>query len=122
MPFKYHFHPTVRKFAEMILAQQPIEYTSNPLLDFSSTNFVEKVCLKSEKKSEGWKLKNYKLINRIRPSKYDTLINKPLETLALDEEFLRRYLEKKTQVRSNRKSIKDIEEYADKYNTGYSVS
>ena len=85
MPFENHYHPTVRKFASLILRSEPIQYTSNPLLDFGLANFVEKICLKSEKKSEGWKVKNHKLINKMRPSKYDTLINKPLDQLGLDE-------------------------------------
>lgn len=85
MPFENHYHPTVRKFASLILRSEPIQYSSNPLLDFGLANFVEKICLKSEKKSEGWKVKNHKLINKMRPSKYDTLINKPLDQLGLDE-------------------------------------
>ena len=51
----------------------------------------------------------------MRPSKYDTLINKPLEDLALDEEFLRKYLEKKSQSKRTKKSARDMEEYADEY-------
>ena len=35
--------------------------------------------LKKEKKSEAWKLKVKKHLNRIRSSKYETLVDKPAE-------------------------------------------
>jgi hypothetical protein len=34
--------------------------------------------LKKEKKSDAWKLKNSKNLSKIRKSKYETLIDKPL--------------------------------------------
>lgn len=35
-----HYHPMVRRFSELILEDKPVEYSGNPLLDFSLTGFI----------------------------------------------------------------------------------
>lgn len=85
-------------------------------MDFGLTNFIEKLCLRSERKSEGWKLKNKRVLAHVRPSKYESILQKPLDELKEDEEFLSKYLQRKKTISQNRKKVtgeKDIEEYAD---------
>ena len=113
---KNHYHPSIRKFVEQLLGGESIEYTGNPLLNFSLTNFIEKLCLRSERKSEGWRLKNKRVLAHVRPSKYESLLQKPLDELKEDETFLHKYLQRKRTISQNRKKLtgeKDIEEYAD---------
>lgn len=54
------------------------------MLELSTTSFLEKMVLKKEKKSDAWKLKNKKNLNKIRKSKYETLIDKPQENFKED--------------------------------------
>lgn len=71
--------------------------------------------LKKEKKSDAWKLKNKKNLNKIRKSKYETLIDKPQENFKEDEKFIQKYLEQRSQIHTNFKNRQptDIEEFAD---------
>lgn len=54
-------------------------------------------------------------LSKIRSSKYETLLNKPLENFREDEDFVKKYLEKRNTIHENRKKIQtnDIEEFAD---------
>jgi len=45
---------------------------------------LDKLVLKKEKKSDAWKLKNSRNLSKIRKSKYETLIDKPLENFKED--------------------------------------
>jgi len=37
-----HYHPSVTKFAQQVLAGQAIAYDGNPLLDFSTKAFLDR--------------------------------------------------------------------------------
>ena len=56
----------------------------------STTSFLDKLVLKKEKKSDAWKLKNSRNLSKIRKSKYETLVDKPLENFKEDENFIKR--------------------------------
>ena len=79
------------------------------------TSFVEKMSLKKEKKSEAWRIKVKRNLNKIRHSKYETLLNKPLDTFKEDEDFIKKYLEKRNTIHTNFRKAQptDIEEFAD---------
>ena len=56
------------------------------------------------------------MLAHVRPSKYESLLQKPLGELKEDETFLEKYLKRKRIISQNRKKVagdKDIEEYAD---------
>jgi hypothetical protein len=56
------------------------------------------------------------VLAHVRPSKYESLLQKPLGELKEDETFLEKYLKRKRIISQNRKKVagdKDIEEYAD---------
>lgn len=46
---KKHVHPTVSKFATNLLEGIPFEYKSNPLIDFTLANFLDRFSLKKSK-------------------------------------------------------------------------
>lgn len=115
----------MRKFAEAIIGGKPIEYDgkcfnyegTNPLLEFNLTSFIEKMSLRKEKKSEAWRIKVKRNLSKIRQSKYETLLNKDLNTFKEDEEYIKMYLEKRNSIHTNFKKAQttDIEEFADQY-------
>lgn len=83
----------------------------------STTSFLDKLVLKKEKKSDAWKLKNSRNLSKIRKSKYETLVDKPLENFKEDENFIKKYLEQRANIHNNFKARQttDIEEFADEY-------
>ena len=55
-------------------------------------------------------------LSKIRTSKYETLLSKPLDSFAEDEQFIKKYLEKRSVIHDNFKKMQryqDIEDYAD---------
>lgn len=57
-------------------------------------------------------------MGKVRPSKYETLLQRPVEELGEDESFLGKYIQRKQKILANRKKIRenegDIEEFADR--------
>lgn len=49
---KKHFHPTVLLFANRILANEPLNYTGDPLQDFTQMRFLNKFVFRNPKKLE----------------------------------------------------------------------
>lgn len=47
-----HNHPTVNKFANDLLSGKDIIYKSNPLIDFTLANFLDRFSFKKSKKKE----------------------------------------------------------------------
>ncbi|KAF4526624.1 hypothetical protein B566_EDAN015393 [Ephemera danica] len=98
-----HFHPTVALFATNILEGKPIEYTGDPLQDFTAARFLERFVFKNPKKLEGGsqpsrfsRSKNY------RPKGMKTLavtsksyLNEEESRIPCEEVYLYRYLQKK---------------------------
>jgi ribosome biogenesis protein MAK21 len=68
MPFwelhalRNYYHPTIRIWVENLMLGRPIEYTGDPLQDFSMANFLDKMILKPAKSAE--KLKRMKFNKR----------------------------------------------------------
>ena len=85
------------------------------MLELSATSFLEKMVLKKQKKSDAWKLKNRKNLSKIRKSKYETLIDKPLDNFKEDEKFIQKYLKQREVIHINfkKRQTTDIEEFAD---------
>lgn len=56
-------------------------------------------------------------LSKIRSTKYESLFDKPLNNFAEDEDFIKKYLQKRSSIHNNFKKmqkIKDIEDFADK--------
>jgi hypothetical protein len=56
-----------------------------------------------------------KNLSKIRTSKYESLVDKPLEDFTEQEEFIKKYLQKRNTIHKNYKNLqtKDIEDFAD---------
>ncbi len=56
-------------------------------------------------------------LSKIRSTKYESLYDKPLNSFAEDEDFIKKYLQKRSTIHTNFKKmqkISDIEDFADK--------
>eukprot|EP00750_Incisomonas_marina_P032640 INCI926.1.p2 GENE.INCI926.1~~INCI926.1.p2 ORF type:complete len:298 (+),score=89.90 INCI926.1:2031-2924(+) len=47
-----HFHPSVRKFAEMVVAHEEIQYSGDPFEDFTTMAFLDRFSYKKPKQRE----------------------------------------------------------------------
>lgn len=56
-----HYHPTVSKWAKTLLQKQIIEYSGDPLLDFSLINFLDRFNYQQPKPKLVQKLKTHKI-------------------------------------------------------------
>jgi hypothetical protein len=84
--FEQHYHPLVRKYASAIIHNKRVKYEGpNPLIELSVTSLVEKLSLRKEKKSDSWKMKVRRNLSKIRSSKYESILDKPLHTFQEDE-------------------------------------
>lgn len=52
LPFTRHYHPTVVVFANKLLNNEPVEYTGDPMLDFTLIHFLDRFVYKNPKKTK----------------------------------------------------------------------
>ena len=50
--FRTHYHPTVQAFAKSVLQRDPIEYSGDPLHDFSVTSFLDRFVYRNPKEKK----------------------------------------------------------------------
>ncbi|XP_060808069.1 CCAAT/enhancer-binding protein zeta [Amyelois transitella] len=134
-----HFHPTVRLFAERLLNEQIIQYSGDPLKDFSGIRFLDRFVFKNPKKraennEEGdvkkvkgshpkfAVRKNYTAKGlRSIPVNSSTYLNEDVKKIPVDEKFLYDFLKKRREVQgsdgedSDNESVtsEDFEQYLD---------
>ncbi|EGR27397.1 hypothetical protein IMG5_196670 [Ichthyophthirius multifiliis] len=101
-----HSHPTIRRFTEILLQQnQQIEYKGNPLLDFTTANFLDRFSFKNAKKKESSGLKNLKAKGKIRMSKLEQALQvedfmkKDQKKVREEEKYFMKYFQQKLQKR-----------------------
>lgn len=93
-----HSHPTVRLWAEKVLDGKAVDYSGDPLLDFSIANFLDRIAYKEPKSQE----KLAKFQERQRMSNFSKPLNQidfnkgemPAEVRE-EERFMYKYLETK---------------------------
>jgi ribosome biogenesis protein MAK21 len=79
-----HYHPTVAKWAKALLQKQNVEYTGDPLLDFSLINFLDRFNYQQPKPKLVQRLKTHK----IRRSLVEAAVNSK-DFLLLQEDQVR---------------------------------
>ena len=52
LPFARHYHPTVVVFANKLLNNEPVDYTGDPMLDFTLIHFLDRFVYKNPKKTK----------------------------------------------------------------------
>ena len=95
-----HTHPTVRLWAKSLMNGTPVEaYSGDPLLDFSISNFLDRISYKDPKSKEKVaklaEKRSSKLSAYEKPvNDYDFKKGERPETLRPEEEFMYKYLKK----------------------------
>ena len=95
-----HSHPTVRLWAKSLMDGNPVEaYSGDPLLDFSISNFLDRIAYKDPKSKD--KLAKFadkrssKTADYEKPvNEYDFKKGERPDTLRPEEEFMYKYLKK----------------------------
>ncbi|KAM3968936.1 LOW QUALITY PROTEIN: nucleolar complex protein 1 [Aphomia sociella] len=114
-----HFHPTVKLFAERILNEEMIQYSGDPLKDFSGIRFLDRFVFKNPKKrtakDEDMDVKRVKGSHpkfavrknytakglRSLPVSSSTYLNEDVSRIPVDERFLYDFLKKRREVRGS---------------------
>lgn len=110
-----HFHPSVAKWANILLEGEHIEYNGDPLKDFSLIAFLDRFILKKPKKS---KETLSKMANRYETTGVRSLLVNNKEFLELEEDeipedeiFFHKYFKAKAMSNLKKESkSKEIEE------------
>jgi lipoate-protein ligase A len=68
-----HSHPTVRLWAQSLMNGQFIDYSGDPLLDFSISNFLDRIAYKDPKSKD--KLAKFANKRSTKMSDYERPIN-----------------------------------------------
>ncbi|XP_070578508.1 CCAAT/enhancer-binding protein zeta-like [Ptychodera flava] len=108
-----HYHPSVQHFAKTILEGGFIQYTGNPLQDFTLIRFLDRFVYRNPKKEQSVqaaksvmqpKSKSY-LPPKIRslPVNSDAFVKKSERDVPLDEVFFHRYFSKKEEEKTKQK-------------------
>jgi len=95
-----HSHPTVRLWAQSLMNGSPVEaYSGDPLLDFSISNFLDRIAYKDPKSKD--KLAKFADKRAAKTADYEKPVNdydfkrgeRP-DTMRPEEEFMYKYLKK----------------------------
>ncbi|XP_045507814.1 CCAAT/enhancer-binding protein zeta [Colias croceus] len=138
LPLADHFHPTVKMFAEKLLNNQIIQYSGDPLKDFSGIRFLDRFVFKNPKQRadahEEGQLKKVKgshpkfavrknyLAKGIKsvPVNSASYLNEDISRIPVDEKFLYEFLQKRRTTsnsddESDNDSVtsEDFEQYLD---------
>jgi predicted RND superfamily exporter protein len=119
---KCHYHPTVRLWAEQILDKGHllVDYSGDPLLDFSISNFLDRISYKEPKSQEKLQKFREKLNKSLKMASYEKPANAidfsagalP-EIQRVEEEFMYKYLreaQKKQAASKTNESDVDLDE------------
>lgn len=117
-----HFHPTVRLFSEKLMSGTIIQYSGDPLKDFSGARFLDRFAFKNPKKKveqdtphgELKKVKGSHPRFAIRKNytasglkslsvNSSTYLNEDVKRIPVDERFLYDYLQKRREVTDDKK-------------------
>jgi ribosome biogenesis protein MAK21 len=104
---KSHFNPSISLWSNQLIAKQTIEYSGDPLLDFSTANFLDRISFKNPKSKE----KLAKAI-RVRGADVQEPANKSTSLSKPDEAFYSKYFTEKKQLEPEAIQAEDEEEFA----------
>jgi ribosome biogenesis protein MAK21 len=88
-----HYHPTVSKWAKAVINRDDIEYSSDPLLDFSLMNFLDRFSFRNPKQSVVEKLRG----KRVRSALMQESVNSKsfrdadYDSIPEEEKFYHKY-------------------------------
>lgn len=97
LPLTQHAHPTIKIWSTTLLKNELLQYSGDPLLDFSLANFLDRISYKEPKSAE--KLAKLRQSKQIRSADYEKPANQVQfkegeepETNRPDEQYMYKYL------------------------------
>ncbi|XP_041353162.1 CCAAT/enhancer-binding protein zeta-like [Gigantopelta aegis] len=117
-----HYHPTVSLFAQTLLENRHVEYTGDPLQDFTLKRFLDRFVYKNPKKSDqvaekaGLSMSRRKVFQskgvKGIPVNSDNYIQRGESQIPVDEKFFFKYFSQKA-VRDKKKGKDDDSDVSD---------
>lgn len=118
---KQSFHPSVSLFAHQVSNATPIKYSGDPLLDFTTSRFLDRFVYRNPKNISEKFISDPR--NRVfGPRKFKTAKKKSVlenqyiqqkeDNVPVEERFIYRYLRNRVSVNGTRKNDSDIESIA----------
>ncbi|XP_063835246.1 CCAAT/enhancer-binding protein zeta-like [Ostrinia nubilalis] len=118
LPLARHFHPTVRLFAEKLLAEQIVQYSGDPLKDFAGIRFLDRFVFKNPKKRADTQDGDVKKVKGSHPKfairknytakglkslpvNSSVYLNEDAKKIPVDERFLYDFLQKRREVKDS---------------------
>ncbi|KAF5287326.1 hypothetical protein FQR65_LT02199 [Abscondita terminalis] len=107
---KNHFHPTVSLFATNLLNEQTINYTGDPLKDFSLIRFLDRFVFKNPKRAQDRSKEGVQTVLSSRKNyvpkgirsvavQSNTYLNNEEKNIPIEELFLYNFLQKRNRVK-----------------------
>ncbi|XP_063079230.1 CCAAT/enhancer-binding protein zeta isoform X2 [Engraulis encrasicolus] len=123
-----HYHPSVALFAKTVLQGQYIQYTGDPLQDFTLMRFLDRFVFRNPKQQKGKKNsdasvmqpKQRQTMNSVRslPVNCEAFLSKEENQIPVDEIFFHRFFKKREQVKREKRpkgnedneSVEDVDD------------
>lgn len=111
-----HFHPTIALFASNILENQLINYTGDPLKDFTLIRFVERFSFKNPKKQSEMKSsslfakRQMYAVSGVKSKPISAYAHQPEKKIPVDEMYLFKYLQQRRMLAEEQKKSKEEED------------
>jgi len=123
-----HYHPSVALFAKTVLQGQYIQYTGDPLQDFTLMRFLDRFVFRNPKQLKGKKNtdasimqpKQRKTMNNVRslPVNCEEFLSKEENQIPVDEIFFHRFFKKREQEKrvkrprgnDDNESVEDVDD------------
>ena len=80
-----YYHPTIRIWANNLISGKQIDYSGDPLQDFSMGNFLDKIILKPAKSSEKLNKMRFKKNRNARADEIKQIVSQQAEKEILEE-------------------------------------
>lgn len=109
-----YFHPTVQVFVQNILKSQAIKYYGDPLMDFSTSHFLERFSFKNPKKLDSNDEKSsFRRSYQAKGSRGKSVHSLTDQACTEDERFIFDFLQRKREIRETKTESKNEEKEED---------
>uniref|UniRef100_A0A1A8KF65 CCAAT/enhancer-binding protein zeta n=1 Tax=Nothobranchius kuhntae TaxID=321403 RepID=A0A1A8KF65_NOTKU len=123
--FSLHFHPSVALFARTILQAEPIQYSGDPLQDFTLIRFLDRFVFRNPKQQKGKQNSDSAVLRpKLRflpgsvPVNCADFLSKEESQVPVDQVFFHRFFKKRQQDKQNQRperggddeSVEDVDD------------
>lgn len=107
-----HFHPSVSKWATMILNDEKIEYSGDPLVDFGLQAFLDRIVYKNPKQLEVGNSRNAHAKKSLIPGERaiavnsESFLDRPEDNVPEDQLYFYKYFQTRAKIEETKKQKK----------------